>query len=161
MTLGRGEGIRVQALGDSLDRLRAAAAPLREVPGWATIDLDRAQTALSSTLGRPLSVSEAADDLLGASARHLRLADGQEVVLLEPSTEGRLAAALARHGEGIQVLYLLVGADGLRLARDAGFALTDRRPGPFGSERLILGGPRWGPFLILAGRDSSARGLPR
>ena len=43
-------------------------------------------------------------------ARRLDLADGP-LLLLEPRTEGRLAAALARHGEGPVAIYL-AAADG-------------------------------------------------
>jgi hypothetical protein len=70
------------------------------------------------------------------------------MALLEPSTESRLAASLARLGEGPAVVWL---------ARDAGAgASTDDAitsapgAGPFGRERLLLDGERDGrPVLVL------------
>lgn len=153
MTVDLARLVGASTLGDSLLRLRTAVLPRREVPGWATVELDRAEASMSTTAGRPLQVVPGGDAVLDASARHLHLADGQQVVLLEPSTEGRLAAALARHGEGVLVRYLLVDTAALARAREAGFLLGAASPGPFGSERMVLGGPRWGPFLILAGWD--------
>lgn len=141
-------------LGDTLVRLRAAVRPLREVPGWATVDLDRARgvigsraTAAAAGSARPERTAEA---LLGAFAQRVVDSAGGEVVLLEPSTEGRLAAALARHGEGPAALYLLADPAGRARARAAGFTLTPQGEGPFGPEHLVVGGPRWGPYLIIA-----------
>ena len=91
--------------------------------------------------------------MLGARCRLLRFGDDREIVLLEPSTEGRLAAALARYGEGSLALYLLVDGGAPERARRAGFTLTSLGRGPFGPERLVIAGPRDGPFLILAGLD--------
>lgn len=142
------------ALGDAPARLRAAVQPRRVVPGWGTVELDRAEievaAALSAAGGRVPARAEAGDDeVLGSRCRALRAAGDLEVLLLEPSTEGLLAAALARHGEGTLALYLLVGADAPERARRAGFALSSPRGGPLGPERLVLGGPRWGPFLLV------------
>src|SRR5476651_1012400 len=81
--------------------------------GWATVDADRAQ----DQFGQRFEPA-ARDTLLGASAR--RSQGGRpETVLLEPDTEGRLAGALARHGEGLIALYVNVpdpehGANQLR-----------------------------------------------
>jgi hypothetical protein len=75
------------------------------------------------------------------------------VLLLEPATEGRIAASLARFGEGLVALYLLVPPDGFDevtegLAR-ASLVLSAEAPGPFGQERLVLGGPAWGAHLLI------------
>jgi hypothetical protein len=69
---------------------------------WATVDLERALGDTGSygeLLWTPIE-----DELLGA--RGLRLADTEPaIILLEPSTEGRLAGWLARHGEGEAAVY--------------------------------------------------------
>ncbi len=96
--------------------------------GWGTVDLDRAadelatEAGLDGTLARPAPDDEA----LGAMARRLDLADGP-LLLLEPRTEGRLAASLARYGEGPVAIYL-AAADGRRRrgrSRGRGAAGTD------------------------------------
>ena len=144
-----------EALGDATARLVQAVEPLRIVTGWATVELDRAEAEVAALLGLATGVTltEAAPDLvLGARCRILRSAD-TEIVLLEPSTEGRLAAGLARHGEGSLVAYLLVTAAAPERARRARFQLSNEGAGPFGRERLVRSVPRWGPFLVLAGLD--------
>jgi hypothetical protein len=147
------------ALRDTLERLRDATNPRLVVPGWATVELSRAEEevgpALGATGGPGTWVSRQAPDerALGARCRVLRGPDGREVVLLEPSTEGLLAAALARYGEGSLAHYLLVESGAPERARGAGFRLGSRHQGPFGPERLVVAGPRWGPFLLLAGLD--------
>src|SRR3990172_3590180 len=108
-----------EALGDATARLLQAVVPLPE-----------AAPAL----------------VLGARCRILRSAD-TEIVLLEPSTEGRLAAGLARHGEGSLVAYLLVTAAAPERARRAGFQLSNEGAGPFGRERLARPTPRRGAVL--------------
>ncbi len=144
-----------EALGDAAARLVQVVDPLRVVPGWATVELDRAEAEVGAVIGpsSDVTVTEAAPDLLlGARCRILRSA-GAEIALLEPSTEGPLAAALARFGEGSLVAYLLVNAAAPERAREAAFSLSNERAGPFGRERLVRSGPRWGPFLVLAGLD--------
>ena len=144
-----------EALGDALDRLRAAVRPRRAVGGWGTVELDRAEIEVGealATLGtdpRPGPREAPGDEILGARCRILRSAGERQLVLLEPSTEGRLAAALARHGEGPLALYLLVADDAPERAREAGFALSSEVAGPLGAERLVITGPRWGPFVLL------------
>jgi hypothetical protein len=142
-----------EALGDALDRLREATQPRRIVVGWATVELDRAEAEVGGLLGAgPTTVADApADRAFGAACRILRAADGREVVLLEPSTEGLLAAGLARHGEGNLVAYLVVDGGATELARSAGFTLASERDGPFGRQRLVLVEPRHGPFLVIVG----------
>lgn len=146
-------------LGDTLTRLWSAVEPHRAVGGWATVELDRAEIEVAIALAelqelRDPRVEDAPDErLLGGRGRLLRYADGRDMLLLEPSTEGRLAAALARYGEGSVALYLLVDAGAPERARRAGFRLSSEGRGPFGPERLVIAGPRWGPFLVLAGLD--------
>ncbi len=157
----------------------------REVPsltlvgvGWATVDLDRAETELDPWLAPRAGAGAGANDddtddtddadaddadaddaegtepHLGARTRR-RGAGGLpagSIVLLEPSTEGRLAASLARDGEGPCALYL--GTPGplrawLRAARERGVRTSAVRPGPLGPSALVLGGATAGPHLVL------------
>lgn len=140
------------APGELLRRLIGVVGPHHEVSGWATVDLDRAETALVDDPGPPPIATSVSDVLLGAKGRYLEFADGQGTILLEPSTEGRLAAALARHGEGHLATFVLAGPDAERHAREAGLPMTSLGAGPFGPERLVLGGSRWGPFILLISR---------
>jgi hypothetical protein len=145
-----------EALGDAVERLLAAVEPQTVVIGWATVDLDRAEVEVAAMVpasGPPEVVAVPASRLLGARCRILRHAGDPSVLLLEPSTEGRLAGALARLGEGPLALYLLADAGAPERARRAGFRLTSAGDGPFGPERLAIAGPRFGPFLVLAGFD--------
>jgi hypothetical protein len=107
--------------------------------GWATVELDRAARDVGG-----IWESAAHDRLLGASVWRSP-EDHPSTLLLEPNTEGRLAGALARYGEGPIALYLRV--------RDPGQAGANFRArpgsGPFGEEWLILGPNPAGPFLIL------------
>jgi hypothetical protein len=161
------------AFGDVLERLVAAVSPSAIVAGRATVELDRAEvetagTSVGGTLvggtlaggapaagapsagaGRRRPAIDAVDQILGARCRVLGRPDRPELVLLEPSTEGLLAAALARHGEGIVAAYLVAGADSIGRAREAGFTLSSEADGPLGRQRLVRPGPRWGPFLLL------------
>jgi hypothetical protein len=126
----------------------AVRAAIDDVPadpigaiGWATVDEERARAELDGLLagdaGAPafspwLALERDAD--LGAR-RWIRApfppeANAPALVVLEPDTEGRLAASLVRFGEGIAVLYL--GA------------------APPARGRLLGGAPRWGPHAIVA-----------
>jgi hypothetical protein len=143
-------------LAAAADAIRAEAAVrdpwLLELPvvgiGWATVELDRAAGELA-VIGT--FTSAARDERLGAAARRSRPVDraSPAVILLEPDTEGLLAAALARSGEGVRAVYLgpLDRAD-----VDDTPKLGPSRPGPLGPARLVLGRPPWGPHvLVLAG----------
>ena len=143
-------------LGDAPGRLAAVVAPRATVDGWATVELDRAEievAAILADLGMP-GVEDAREDrALGARTRVLRFAGGHRVILLEPSTEGRLAGGLARHGEGYLARYLVVDGGAPERARRAGFIVGSELAGPVGPQRLVGDGPRTGPFLLLAGLD--------
>jgi hypothetical protein len=117
--------------------------PLRVVGiRWATVELDRAANELGSTAGYEVESAES-DALLGATARIGRAAGGGPIaVLLEPFTEGRLAAFLARHGEAPAVLYLAPIDGGLEaaVARLAAARIRTRtEKGPLGPAALVLG----------------------
>jgi hypothetical protein len=159
MTADPEQLLGADALGDALARLWTAVEPRKAVGGWATVELDRAEVEVAAALAelhdlREPRAEDAPDErVLGARCRLLRYADDRDMLLLEPSTEGRLAAALARYGEGSVALHLLVDGGAPERARRAGFRLTSEGHGPFGPERLVIVGPRWGPFLLLAGLD--------
>jgi hypothetical protein len=107
--------------------------------GLATIDLDRGVAAAADRFGiRPEDFRTAYEDgWLGARAWTAETA-GTTVIVLEPATEGRLAASLARHGEGPIAVY--VGLPGP--------ATRTTRPGPLGPAMLIHGPRAWGPFVL-------------
>ena len=97
---------------------------------------------------------DVADPILGARARP-RVADGlpgEQIVLLEPTTEGRIAASLVRDGEGPCALYIhpAGGLDGwLERARERGVGTSSVEAGPFGRSVLVAGGPVAGPHLLV------------
>jgi hypothetical protein len=146
------------------DPLEALAQPARELAGpggvalatiWATVDLERALRDLGEAAdGRPAASAEGTPDVhLGARVVHVPAHDHRpSLAVAEPATEGRLAATLARHGEGPVGRYVAVG-DGLAAAQDraarAGIAVTRVESGPFGRSVLVLTGPVTGPHLIL------------
>ena len=113
--------------------------------GWATVELDRAETDLGAELGTNFQPTRR-DALLGASVRCSKGTE-PEVLLLEPDAEGRLSGALAKHGEGPVALYLRIG----HLDQLPGTLSIRAGNGPLGPARLVLSGPPWGPFLILVG----------
>ena len=107
--------------------------------GWATVDTERAVAELHAY--GPF-MPAAAETILGAHfVVGSRSADVQ-VAILEPNTEGRLAATLARHDEGPAVLWV-AGAP------PPGLRLSTWSDGPFGRERLVLGGPLGGRRLLV------------
>ena len=136
----------------ALERLLAALAPATGEPaplaiGWATVEIDRAARELATELDTvPAAFLPAAGSLLlGARCRvaYGVLPGGMPLAILEPITEGRLAAFLARNDEGPAATWSrpTEAAHG----RDR----TSIRPGPFGFERLAPGRPGHGPFRLL------------
>lgn len=142
-----------QAIVDAAKAIRAKAFPgersLRAAPlagfGWATVEAERARREFDELLGarahERLWSEQPRDPALGARA-WLRQAPGGDhrpwLVVLEPDTEGRLAASLARHGEGIAVVYLGTGT---------------YRPGA-----VRPGGPAWGPHVVVLGPEDGDDG---
>ena len=131
--------------------------------GWATVELERAAADLTSAFARagmpePEWTPAARDELLGATTWVSRTwwptwssDDPPAIVLLEPDTEGRLAATLARHGEGVGAIYVALRPgeppsriDAARLGRPSA--------GPIGSGRLVLARPTWGPHVVVLDR---------
>lgn len=115
----------------------------------ATVELERALGELGlAALARP----PVADPLIGAVVLVVDTPDGGLTAVAEPTTEGRLAAFLARHGEGVAGRYArspVPLAEARRLASAAGVVLGRAADGPFGRAALVLGGPVSGPHLIL------------
>jgi hypothetical protein len=131
--------------------VRAAEAPAAvEGAAEARASVEGAATGSASA---ELAVTAVEDPHLGARVLVLPAAeDGAPVALAEPSTEGRLAATLARHGEGPAGRYVLApaGLDAVRtLAAAAGISISRPAIGPFGSSVLVLAGRVAGPHLIL------------
>jgi hypothetical protein len=116
--------------------------------GWATVELDRAARELSDLLGSGDDFQDApSSEALGARCRVGSGATegGVRIVLLEPETEGRLSATLARHGEGWVATWVAAPtASPSSVAK-----LSGARPGPFGEERLVLGAPVTGPHRLV------------
>lgn len=118
---------------------------------WATVELERALADLGLD---PARAGDATDDpLLGARVVVIEETPGDgAVILAEPSTEGRLAATLARHGEGPAGHYLAspVGLDEVRRrAALARVAISRPEIGPFGRSVLVIDGPPAGRSLLV------------
>jgi GNAT superfamily N-acetyltransferase len=133
--------VRLVGLEDAIGRARESAPAGTAVTGigWSTVDLERAERELG------LAFQDAVPDaILGARTRinteHLSV----PLVLLEPATEGRLAASLARLGEGPVVTWLAGPAPTAGPAGPAGPPAL----GPFGEERLDPG-PIHGPYRLF------------
>jgi hypothetical protein len=120
--------------------------------GWATVDLDAVRGRIESDAGFGAFDLAPRDDHLGARAAVHRPgeASGEPIeVLLEPDTEGRIAASLARHGEGFAAIWF--GRPDEEVEPPDGFgALAD---GPLGPARLMLGGPPWALSVLLLESD--------
>ena len=140
---------------------------------WATVDLERAMLGLDAAgdpgpddpagaaplpiaAGAPAALAAGrlplgvADDLLGGRVVVVAR-DGRTVALAEPTTEGRLAATLARHGEGPVGRYVRAPTDlaGVRArAARRGISLSRVGSGPFGPSVLVLG-ERIGARLVV------------
>ncbi len=150
VALGRVVLTVVAAPGAELERLEVGEAvpgpasdpmpngPLLAALGWATVDAER----LAAALGKPLLDGVHDDPALGATAYGIASAT-LPLVLLEPATEGRIAAALARLGEGPVALYL----EGVTL-RPGDDATPIGRTGTGRDGRLLRPPRPWGPFIV-------------
>ena len=153
-------------LRDALDRLRGSPSDLVPMAlGWATVDLDRMERSFADAYpGSVTSTTDlGVDELLGAYCRLVLpgVAGVPALVLIEPSTEGRLAASLARHGEGPMAIWL-ESSSGAAAPSSAAPPTPHRSvvaDGPFGPEVLLLDGPIHGPhrLVVLAGPGTITR----
>jgi hypothetical protein len=101
--------------------------------GWATVDLERTVAQATAVRWEPMT----REDAVGASALVTRIGD-VALVLLEPDTEARLAASLARFGEGLCIAYVAGDGPG-GMVRPTALGV----PG-----RLRAHARPWGPYLI-------------
>ena len=134
---------------DRLDLDRAsepAAAAIAALPGLtaigiASVDAERTTAELRGTLGSDarMAVHPVEDPWLGARGVLLAGPEGPGLAILEPGTEGLLAALLARRGEGPCAAWL-TGVGGPAAGRVRITAL--------GPARVLHSGGRWGPFLL-------------
>ena len=110
--------------------------------GWATTDLDRAVSELDSARAPGLAFEPAdRSEALGARCLLGRAAGGRGwIVVMEPDREGRIAAFLARHGEGWAATW--VEQQGVHPPGSGRASM-----GPLGPERLEPGSPV-GPFRL-------------
>jgi hypothetical protein len=139
---------------DDLEQLALAVAPqLAGHPivalGWATVDIDAVRRRIEADAGFGAFTPAPRDMHLGARAVVHRPGEdsGEPIeVLLEPDTEGRLAASLARHGEGFAAIWF-----GPRpgTPEDPPPGFGGLAGGPLGPARLLLGGPPWGLSVLL------------
>jgi len=144
------------------DRIRAfaaeavSAAPLPDgaggrlvAVGWATVELERAVAQLAAAFDATPAIFVDAAGSAALGARCLVadgvLDDALLLAVLEPSTEGRTAAGLARWDEGPLVTWY-AASSAPNQASEPGHPWL---PGPFGPERLVGGDPLTGPHRLL------------
>ncbi len=121
----------------------------------ATVELERALVEHGHTAAEAGAAVE--EPLLGARVVVVDAGTEGAIALAEPITEARLAATLARHGEGVVGRYAsLAPGDTLaafqRRAAALGIAVSRAVDGPFGRAVLVLAGPVTGPHLVAVER---------
>lgn len=121
----------------------AEPSPIARI--WATVDAER-----TIRDGALAAVPLADDRLLGASVHLVELPGEVPVAILEPNTEGRIAAALARHGEGPAGAYVAWSGSLV----EVGEPITRSETGPFGPSAIAAAFPASGPFTVLVERPA-------
>jgi hypothetical protein len=148
-----GDWDRLAAVGEAIlaratsDNPALAGATIVAI-GWATVEIERAERELDAAIGHGGSWANAPRDaLLGARAAVYRpsAVDRPLVVVLEADTEGRLAASLARHGEGVAATYV-TALPGTVLGAGA-FGIP--AGGPLGRGRRLARGGIGEPSIIV------------
>ncbi len=130
-------------------------APPRLGVRWIAAEIESVRRVLAAALGvdTPAGVPVDIPGLrLEISAATAAVRVAAATLLLEPDTEGRIAASLARHGEGPAVLYVGLAVPAVTAARARLARLGVRvasGPGPFGPEVAITGTPSSGPTLVI------------
>ena len=135
--------------------------------GWATVELERAARELDP--GGAWAPTPR-DALLGASCwRHVdgnvdlagamagaahgntgeMAGEPPALLLLEPDTEGPLAASLARFGEGVAAIYLGLGNPPADLDASDSIGLRAIADGPLGRGSVLPTGSAWGPHVVV------------
>ena len=164
--MGDGAAERIRAFAAdavSTARLPHGAGRLVAV-GWATVETDRAVGELADALGiAPTSFQAAPPSAaLGASCLVLDVPLPGDVALavLEPATEGRIAAGLARWDEGPLVAWYAAAEpepDGMGPASVTGASAASGPIGPFGPERLVGRDPLTGPHRLVVDGPGTIR----
>ncbi len=130
--------------------------------GIATVDVERLVSELRSGVagGQPEEVM-ALDPWVGGRGVVVDAPSGMRLVVLEPTTEGRLAAVLARRGEAPFAAWIDLVAGAGRASSGpadhggASGAAPTERPTALGPTVLLRAAGRWGPFLLgLPGGDA-------
>lgn len=137
----------------SFGSLEAGLQPIARIV--ATVDLERALVEHGRAAAEAGTAVE--EPLLGARLVIVDAGTEGTIALAEPITEARLAATLARHGEGVVGRYASVppGDDLAAFQRRAaalGIAVSRAADGPFGRAVLVLPGPVTGPHLVVVER---------
>ena len=107
---------------------------------WATVDVQRTIEAIAAPF-----VPTERDRIMGGSAHRVRCGR-LELIIEEPVTEGRLAANLARYGEGIAAILVEPARGGAGWHADRsrqGTSTPLGRPGWLRPHEFP-----WGPFVI-------------
>ena len=124
---------------------------------WATVDIERAMREVGDGDRAAGGARKATrDELLGALVVVVGRPGADSVAFAEPDTEGRIAATLARHGEGPAGRYVSAPegfAAVRRRASEAGVAISRPGQGPFGASILVLG-PASGPHTLIVDRPA-------
>lgn len=134
----------------SLRSLEAGLEPIARIV--ATVELERALVEHGRAAAEAGTAVE--EPLLGARVAIVDAGAEGQLAIAEPITEARLAATLARHGEGVVGRYLsLAAGDDLAAfqerAAKLGIAVSRAADGPFGRAVLVLAGPVTGPHLVV------------